>query len=181
VNKVAQPTIIPSEGVDPYTFSNVNVGTGIGKALKKGATTALKMRNIKAQHNVDMLKTKDVKDGKVIKTGALPELTTTKAAVDEEIDRQENKDPSKPKIVPSRTKEKVGRALVRSSGALSKVQAETFQPPFKGGAAAGKAAVKVAKAAETVSVSAAGAVAAARKKAKQVRPKKETSLSTKRL
>jgi hypothetical protein len=174
---VTLPTIIPSEGVQPYQFGKVNVGTGIGKALKKGATTALKMRNIKAQHNVDKLQTETKGlDGEKILTGAIPNVEAAKAGVDKEITRQEEKTRAKG-IVPARTKKKVGGALRKTSGVLSQAQAESFgKNPVTG-----QAASDVAQLGERIAPTAVQTVTAARKKAKQVRPKKETSLTVKSL
>lgn len=162
-----QGTIIPSHGVDPYHFSKVNIGAATGTLIKKGVNTAVQAKKIKDTRAAESAAAEKAQslDSTISNLKTIRNLSKTKYP----SSSMENSPAAKAQARSQKgvlSRQMKPRATAK--GVKKNIPQGTTTPLFQEpGAPAPNAAVK--------------AVAASRKRARQVRPATETSLTIKRL
>lgn len=158
-----QGTIIPSHGVDPYHFSKVNVGTAVGNLAKKAAGTAVQVNKLKETRAAEAAAGEKAK--KISSTISNLETISNLSKGDYPSTGLDKSPRARAqKGVLSRQMKPRATAKGVKKPAPMGTTTPVFQEP---GAPAANTAVK--------------AVAASRKRARQVKPATETSLTIKRL
>lgn len=161
------PTTIPSEGVEQYPFAKTNVGEAIGKGIKKVAVAKADLSQINAKNKEEQKAIRAVRaEGRVARKNA-KNAASTISGLEGISNISSQQFPSKP--LSSSPKNRAAKA--RLTRQLNAKKAASNKPVPKGNT------TPVFK----EPTSAVQAVSSGRKKARQVRPNKETSLSVKRV